>query len=289
MTTAVTVTRIINLRHILGAYWWTLAGDADILALLKLKVKTTSQHMYFPTTHWSLLAQATLSGETAGRQALEVLFRRYWSPIQQFIRGRGYNETEAEDLTQDFVVHLLEHSTLKRADRLRGRFRSFLLGALVRFLADEYDRRHARKRGSGVAHIGLEDEPALAVSSEPAEILFDREWALVILENGLHALRQEFETANDPIRFAVLGRFLPGSLDVPTYEEAAAQLGLTLPALKSELHRLRHRFKMLVRQEVASTVSAPHEIDEEMNYLQQILIDKGNDLNVSPKPPPAIS
>jgi RNA polymerase sigma-70 factor (ECF subfamily) len=245
--------------------------------------------MYFPTTHWSLLAQATLTGETAGRQALEDLFRRYWSPLQQFIRGRGYNETEAEDLTQDFVLHLLEHSTLKRADRLRGRFRSFLLGALVRFLADEYDRRHARKRGSGMAHISLEEEPALAISSEPAEILFDREWALVILENGLRALRQEFETVNDPKRFAVLGRFLPGSLDVPTYEEAAAQLGLTLPALKSELHRLRHRFKTLVLQEVASTVSAPHEIDEEMNYLQQVLIDKGNDLSISQKPPPLVS
>ena len=129
----------------------------------------------------------------------------------------------------------------------------------------------------------------LAMPSEPAEILFDREWALVILENGLRVLRQEFETVNDPKRFAVLGRFLPGSLDVPTYEEAAAQLGLTLPALKSELHRLRHRFKTLVRQEVASTVSAPHEIDEEMNYLQQVLMDKGNDLNFSQKPPPAVS
>ena len=124
--------------------------------------------MYFPTTHWSLLAQATLGGETAGRQALEDLFRRYWSPLQQFIRARGYNVTEAEDLTQDFVLHLLEHSTIKRADRLRGRFRSFLLGALVRFLADEYDRRHARKRGSGMAHISLEEEPALPMPSEPA-------------------------------------------------------------------------------------------------------------------------
>jgi RNA polymerase sigma-70 factor (ECF subfamily) len=245
--------------------------------------------MYFPTTHWSLLAKATLSGETKGRQALEELFRRYWSPIQQFIRARGYNETEAEDLTQDFVVHLLEHSTLKRADRLRGRFRSFLLGALARFLADEYDRRHALKRGSGVTPISLDEEPAVPVSVESSEMLFDREWAMVILENGLCALRQEFESANDPKRFAVLSRFLPGSLDVPSYEEAAAQLGLTLPALKSELHRLRQRFKILVRQEVASTVSAPHEIDEEMNYLQRILIDKGNDFSFSQKPPPAVS
>lgn len=241
--------------------------------------------MYFPTTHWSLLAQATLGGETAGRQALEDLCRRYWSPLQQFIRVRGRSEAEAQDLTQEFILHLLEHSTLKKADRSRGRFRSFLLGALVRFLGDENDRRHAQKRGSGAVHLSIDEEPALAVSSEPDAILFDREWALVILENGLRALRQEFESGDGPKRFAVLGRFLPGSLEAPTYDEAAAQLGVSLPALKSELHRLRHRFKTLVRQEIASTVSAPHEIDEEMNYLQQVLMDKGNDLNVSQKPP----
>jgi len=226
-----------------------------------------------------------LSGETAGRQALEDLCRRYWSPLQRFIRARGYGEAEAQDLTQDFLLHLLEHSTLKKADRLRGRFRSFLLGALVRFLGDDYDRRHAQKRGSGAVHLSLEEEPGLGVSSEPAGILFDREWAIVILENALRAVRQEFESAGDSKRFSVLSRFLPGSLEPLTYDEAAAQLALSLPALKSELHRLRQRFKTLVRQEVASTVSAPHEIDEEMNYLQQVLMDKSNDLSVPQKPP----
>ena len=245
--------------------------------------------VYFPTTHWSLLARATLSGETAGRQALEDLCRRYWSPLQRFIRARGYGEAEAQDLTQEFLLHLLEHSTLKRADRLRGRFRSFLLGALVRFLGDEYDRRHAQKRGSGAVHLSLDEEPALATASEPDGILFDREWALVILESGLRALRQEFESGDGARRFAVLSRFLPGSLEPLTYEEAAAQLGLSLPALKSELHRLRQRFKALVRQEVASTVSAPHEIDEEMNYLQQVLMEKSNDLSLSQKPSLKIS
>src|SRR5215212_4913074 len=109
--------------------------------------------MYFPTTHWSLLAKASLSGQMPAREALEELCRRYWSPLRQFIRWRGYTESEADDLTQEFVLHLLKHSTLNKADRLRGRFRSFLLGALTRFLADERDRRQAQKRGRGLAHL----------------------------------------------------------------------------------------------------------------------------------------
>lgn len=232
--------------------------------------------MYFPTTQWTLLARASLNAETAGRQALEELCRRYWSPLHQFIRARGYTETEAQDLTQEFLLHLLEHSTLQKAERSRGKFRSFLLGALVRFLADEYDRRNAQKRGQGAVHLSVEDEAAdLAALPEPVT-LFDREWALVILENALRGVQEEFEAGGSVARFAVLRHFLPGSLEVPTYEQAAAQLGLSLPALKSELHRLRKRFKELVRQEVASTVSAPHEIDEEMDYLQAVLMDRGN-------------
>jgi hypothetical protein len=113
-------------------------------------------------------------------------------------------------------------------------------------------------------------------------LLFDREWALVILENGLRIVQQQFDTA--PNQFAVLRQFLPGSVDVPSYEHAATELGLSLPALKSELHRLRQRFKAAVREEVAATVSAPHEIDAEMNHLQQVLMDKGVDWASGSKP-----
>jgi DNA-directed RNA polymerase specialized sigma24 family protein len=232
--------------------------------------------MYFPTTQWSLLAQASASGQAAARQALEELCRRYWSPLHHFIRARGYGETEAEDLTQGFFLHLLEHSTLHRADQLRGRFRSFLLGALVRFLADERDRRRAQKRGGGAELLSL-DEPGMeaAAPAEATLTLFDREWALAVLENALRGLEAEFITGGRRQQFAVLRRFLPGSLDPPAYEMAAADLGVSLPALKSELHRLRLRFKTLVRQEVGATVSAPHEIEEEMDHLKQVLMDKG--------------
>lgn len=238
--------------------------------------------MYFPTTKWSLLAHASLSGETSARRALEDLCRRYWSPLHQFIRSRGYTEAEAKDLTQEFLLHLIEHSTLQRADRLRGKFRSFLLGALLRFLGDENDRRRAQKRGGGAAHLNIEDEEINSAPSDPSSVFFDREWALAILENALRAVQQACEAESD--HFVVLRQFLPGSIETPSYEEAAAQLGLTLPALKSELHRLRQRFKAAVRQEVANTVSAPHEIDQEMDYLQRVLMDKGSNFVPGAKP-----
>ena len=124
--------------------------------------------MYFPSTHWSVLAQDSLGGQADAARALEDLCRRYWSPLQQFIRLRGFNPTEAEDLTQEFLLHLQEHSTLKKADRRRGRFRSFLLGALVRFLADERDKRQTLKRGSGIVHLSADEGGAeLAAAPDP--------------------------------------------------------------------------------------------------------------------------
>ena len=246
--------------------------------------------MYFPTTQWTLLARASLTGESAAGQALEELCRRYWSPLHEFIRARGYRESEAQDLTQGFVLHLLEHATLKKADRDKGRFRSFLLGALTRFLADEYDRRRAQKRGDGAAHLSLDEhgdamgDPAFESAALASEVLFDREWALVVLENALRAVQQEFESQKGVAQFAVLRLFLPGSVESPTYEAAAAQVGSSVPAFKSELHRLRRRLKELVRQEVAATVSAPHEIEEEMEHLQRVLMDRGSDLSQAAKP-----
>jgi DNA-directed RNA polymerase specialized sigma24 family protein len=240
--------------------------------------------MYFPTTQWTLLARASLNGESSARQALEELCKKYWTPLHQFIRLRGYEETEAQDLTQEFLLHLVEHSTLHKADRMRGRFRSFLCGALVRFLSDERDRRLAQKRGGAAEHLSVERENPLLAVPEATSVIFDREWALAILENALATVRQEGESAGSKAQFAVLRQFLPGSVQTPSYEDAASQLGLTVPALKSELHRMRRRFRAAVRQEVAATVSAPHEIDEEMNHLQAVLMDKGSDLGETKKP-----
>jgi len=240
--------------------------------------------MYFPTTQWTLLARASVTGETAAGEALELLCRRYWLPLYRFIRARGYPEPEAQDLTQEFLVHVLEHSTLKNADRLRGRFRSFLCGALIRFLSDQYDRRRALKRGGGVVHVSISENGGdFGGTLDPGAILFDREWALAILANALRLVEDEYDGGD---KFAVLRRFLPGSLVSSTYEAAAAEIGLSVPALKSELHRLRRRFKAVVRQEIAGTVSTPHEIDAEMEHLQKVLMDRGNDLGTAVKPAP---
>jgi RNA polymerase sigma-70 factor (ECF subfamily) len=243
--------------------------------------------MYFPTTQWSLIARASLNGESSGREALDELCRRYWFPLRQFIRWKGYADVEADDLAQDFILHLLKHSTLEKADRLRGKFRSFLLGVLVRFLSDQRDRSQAQKRGHGAVHVNLDDEEVAAAA--PDEVFFDRQWALTILENALKTVQEQFSSEKGVARFEVLRRFLPGSLEAPSYGEAAAQLGLGLPALKTELHRLRQQFKEQVRQEIASTVSAPHEIEQEMAYLRAVLMEKSTELASCVKPSSPLS
>jgi len=246
--------------------------------------------MNFPSTNWSLLARTTLEGQAEARAALEELCRRYWSPLRHFIQRRGFSETEAQDVTQDFLLHLLKGNSLQRADRERGRFRSFLLGALMHFLADEYDRRQAQKRGAGVLPVPLEDGTDKLADPGPADASsFDREWALAILENALLRLEGEFAESGKTATFAGLRSFLPGALETPGYDVAAAQLGLSLPAFKSEVHRARQRFKLLVREEVTATVSLPHEIESEITHLQQVLMDPGTDLRVRLKPSPPVS
>jgi RNA polymerase sigma-70 factor (ECF subfamily) len=242
--------------------------------------------MHFPSTHWSLLAQATLSGEPAGRSALNDLCQRYWQPLNGYIRRRGYDEAEAADLTQQFLLHLLEHRTLDKADPARGKFRSFLLGSLQRFLGDERDRRLAHKRGSGAVHLSIDDVSGPVPAVEPETLRsFDRDWAIAIVEHALAELETDSKATGSE-RLAVLRRFLPGSVEPLSYEAAAAELQLSLPALKSEVHRLRQRFRALVRQQIAETVGTPHEIEEEMHYLQEVLMDPGHDFPHRQKPLP---
>jgi RNA polymerase sigma-70 factor (ECF subfamily) len=239
--------------------------------------------MSFPTTHWSLLAQASLTGDGQSRRALEDLCGRYWIPVYQFIRCRGFSDVEAQDLSQEFMLHVLQKSVFERADRFQGRFRSFLIGALIRFLGDMTDRRNALKRGGGMMHVSYDavvemGEAGAVASVDRGTALFDREWALSILEAALNRVRAEYSATQRNREFAVLQHFLPGGALPPSYETAAGELGMSVPAFKSEVHRLRRRFRALVREEVAQTVSAPHEIDAEMAHLQQVLMDKGNDV-----------
>ena len=233
--------------------------------------------MNFPTTHWNLLAQADADGSVQSRKALETLCGHYWGPIHAFIRSRSIPDPEAQDLTQDFMVHLLQSSFFVRGDPLRGRFRSFLLGALVRFLADAADRRAALKRGGAQPHLSL-DNPELAAVEEascPPESarIFDREWALTILESAFERVQRDYTGPGRAEMFDTLKHFLLGTTGMPSYAEAARDLGVSIAALKTEVHRLRRRFRKLVRNEVAQTVSAPHEIEAELLHLRRVLTD----------------
>jgi RNA polymerase sigma-70 factor (ECF subfamily) len=239
--------------------------------------------MDFPTTHWSVLAKATLHGEADARAALDGLCKSYWSPVHAFVCFCGYPDPEAQDLTQEFLLHVMEKSIFTRADRLQGRFRSFLLGALTRFLADATDRRKALKRGGNVQHVHISEgdsgNDVEDPSSAPEMSVFDREWALTILESALGKLRAECLQSRSDGDFDVWKNFLPGAIETCSYEGAAARLGVSLPAFKSEIHRLRRRLRTLVRAEVARTVSAPHEIEAEMEHLQCVLMDRGSDMS----------
>lgn len=230
--------------------------------------------MTFPSTQWGLLADATLHGDQGARQALDEFCRRYRPPIVRFIRWRGGAVGDAEDLAHDFLVHVMEKSVLRRADEARGRFRSFLLGALRRFLSDVRVREAAQKRGGGLVARPWDDvEQTGELSSEQRmeSADFDRAWAISLLELTTQQLAGEHRRRGAEAEFAVLRAFLPGALSVPTYEAAATQLGRTLTGFKAEVHRLRARYRALLRAEIARTVATPQEIDEEIAYLGRVV------------------
>jgi DNA-directed RNA polymerase specialized sigma24 family protein len=231
--------------------------------------------MQFPETEWTLLAQATLNGETSAGKALAEFCRRYRAPVLGFIIGRGIPHAEAEDLAHDFMVHLMEKSTLRRADAARGRFRSFLIGALKRFLRDVHLHRARLKNGGGESRLSL-DAPEM-VAAPPALLpeddrTFDREWALRLLHLTLDSISSEYQSEGQSEAYDVLRSYLPGSVAPPPYEVSACRLGLTLSAFKTEVHRLRKRFRERLQREVAATLSAPQEIDAEFSYLGRVLL-----------------
>lgn len=233
--------------------------------------------MQFPETRWTALARATMNGDPAGRAALEALCRAYWRPVRDFIRFRGYSEADADDLTQSFLLRLCQQSVWRAADAERGRFRSFLLGALSHFLADEMDRRQAAKRGGGVEHLPVDGRaPDLSAPTPSDAAHFDREWAMAIVREALDHLSADFTGKAE--EWGTLSHFLPGSREPLALEEGARRLGCGLAAMKSQVHRLRARFRDLIRERVALTVDTPAELDEELRHLGRVLMDRGTSL-----------
>ncbi len=231
----------------------------------------------FATTHWSLVvaAKAGEASRTRARAALEELCRAYWYPLYAFVRHRGYSADDAQDVTQSFFARLLERGGFDSADPERGRFRSWLLGAVKHFLANEWHRARARKRGGGVTFLELDAlDPearyalAPAVSVDP-DAGFDREWARESVARATEKLRAEQEARGRGEVFVALEGYLTG--DAPVRGEVAARLGMTDGAVKTAVHRLRRRYRELLRAEIAATVTDPADVDLEMRHLVDVL------------------
>jgi DNA-directed RNA polymerase specialized sigma24 family protein len=227
----------------------------------------------FRTTHWSVVMAARHAPTAESVAALEVLAKTYWMPLYAFIRRRGADPSEAQDLTQGFFARLLEKEWLLAADAERGRFRTFLLTALTRFLSDEYDRATALKRGGGAVPVSLDFELAEErLALEPTdgrtpEQAFDRAWAEALLEKVLSRLAEEFDEGGRTGRFAILKQFLTEDAVDGSYARAAAELGLSESAVKSGIHRLRRRYGELIHEEIALTLVAEADIDSELEHF----------------------
>ena len=232
----------------------------------------------FAATRWSIVLAA--GGEhdaTATRRALEELIQAYWFPLYAFVRRQGCQVAAAEDLVQGFLARLLEKEDLAQVDRSKGRFRSFLLAAMKNFMANERARDRALKRGGGVRVLALDSLDAEArYAVEPAEEmtperLFDRRWALAVLEQVLARLRREFIDAGNGALFETIKDCLMPDRGKLPYAQLARRLGMTEGALKVAVHRMRRRYRDLLRHEIAQTVETPAQVDEEIAYLLNCL------------------
>ncbi|HLY17536.1 MAG TPA: sigma-70 family RNA polymerase sigma factor [Bryobacteraceae bacterium] len=246
---------------------------------------TNSQTMHtlpgpsqFPTTRWTLVVAAGDPQRKEARSALVSLCENYWYPLYAYLRRRGYPADQAQDLTQEFFIRVLEGRYLDRADPEKGRFRSFLLTSLKFFVADEQDRERAHKRGGGVL-VPLEfqsgedryqREPA---HDETPERIFERRWALSVLDQVVEKLRDEFVQHGRARHFERLKVFLLGQSDAP-YAALAREMNTSEGAIKVAIHRLRRRYRDLFREEIANTVADPAEVESELRYLAAVLTRK---------------
>ena len=231
----------------------------------------------FATTHWSAVLEAGKGDSPAAAAALGELCRGYWYPLYAFIRRQGHSPEEAEDLTQGFFARLLEKDYVKLADPQRGKFRSFLLFALKNFLKNEWARATRQKRGGVSVPVSWDRESAEhryglePVDQMTPETIFEKQWAIALLERVLVRLKGEQKEAGRERLFEEVKGWLWGDKGVMGYAELAGQLGLTEPALKSAVHRLRLRFRELLREEIGRTVATPLEVQEELEGLMAVL------------------
>ncbi len=228
----------------------------------------------FHTTRWSVVSSARDKNSQEAAQSLEALCRQYWPPLYAFLRHRGHREHDAQDLTQAFFAKLLEKDWLAAADPTRGRFRSFLLVALKRFLGHARDHSQAQKRGGGAVTIPIDDRMECLMADpkgQSPESLFNRQWAMTVLQAVMARLRQEYCDASREDDFEHLKECLTAERGTIDYESLGRLLGVRPVSARSSVHRMRVRFRELFRDEVAGTVSNPSEVEDEVRELLSAL------------------
>ena len=231
----------------------------------------------FATTHWSLVLTAAASDTLGASTALEQLCSKYWYPVYAFIRKRGCDAHDAEDLTQAFFAHLLEKKAFKHADRQRGKFRTFLLAALTNFLNNEWDKAKTLKRGGNCQILSLDETAAEdryrlePVESITPDKLFERRWALALLDQVLDRLKREYTADGKAELFSKLESCLTGEASHGFHDECARALGMNAGAVRTALHRMRQRFGRLLREEVLHTVGCEAEVEDEIRHLLSVM------------------
>ncbi len=244
----------------------------------ELKTFSHSGAAVFHTTRWTMVMRARGDAPEA-RAALGDLCEAYWTPVYRFLKREGRSDDDSRELTQEFFSRLLAGSTLEKANPEKGRFRSYLLGALKHFLSDHRRAEGRQKRGGDVViesieSSGSETSPGLSLpdpGAEPSDAWFDRHWALAVMERGLNAVRDSFKEAGKEPQFEVLKPWVVGDVASLSQTDAAAQLGMSTGAIKVAVHRLRQKFGEAIRQEIAETVDSEEEIAGELRYLIEAL------------------
>lgn len=227
----------------------------------------------FPQTRWSIVLEAQAGQPQQARAAMEDLCHLYWHPVYAYVRRCGQSPEDAEDLTQGFFARLIERDSLALAAQEKGKLRSFLLTVLKRFMADEWRRSHAEKRGGGVKPVSIDQSEAeeryasIPVTSESPDLLFDRRWALSLLERIFTELRSEFVTAGKAELFDALSPALAWNSGGGSYRDLAARTGMSESALRVAVYRLRRRYGALMRRLVEDTVPTSEDADDEMQFL----------------------
>ncbi|GMW00898.1 MAG: hypothetical protein AMXMBFR84_20350 [Candidatus Hydrogenedentota bacterium] len=227
----------------------------------------------FASTRWTVVLSASAPGSPEAAAALDALCQTYWYPLYAYVRRRGHSTADAQDLTQEFFAQLLEHNWVARAQPEKGRFRSFLLMALKRFLANEWDKATSIRRGGRVHFVPLPFDTAEAryeqipASDATPDQLFDREWAQALLNSVLAALQEDYRAQGKPALFEALKSCLIGSRELQPYAGLAEQLGMSEAAIKVAVHRMRHRYRKRLKAEIAETVANASDVEDELRHL----------------------